>query len=50
MTDVLAFLGLVISLTALLCGHQAQPFPPLRWWRAARASHRRSQTRIGVTE
>jgi hypothetical protein len=37
-TTVVAFVAAVVALTAALCGHQGQPFPPARWWRAARCA------------
>lgn len=33
-----AYLAMVVSVAALACGHQGEPFPPLRWWRAARGA------------
>ncbi|MFF9285434.1 hypothetical protein [Streptomyces griseosporeus] len=37
MIDAVAVTLIVVAISASLCGHAAQPFPPLRWWRALRA-------------
>lgn len=37
MIGLVAYLALVVTLPALLLGHQGEDFPPLRWWRWARA-------------
>jgi hypothetical protein len=37
-TTVVAFVAATAAVTAALCGHQGQPFPPARWWRAARCA------------
>ena len=37
MTDVLAFLAATVAVTAVLCGHQGQPWPLAGLWRAVAA-------------
>lgn len=34
MTDVLAFLAATVAVTAVLCGHQGQPWPLAGLWRS----------------
>ncbi|MGC4918676.1 hypothetical protein [Streptomyces albogriseolus] len=46
--DVFAAVAVIVSLSAGLCGHSSQPFPPARWWRAARARRQRHQARRGL--
>lgn len=43
--DVLAAVAVIVALSAGLCGHASQPFPPARWWRAARARWQRHRAR-----
>ena len=38
MTDVLVFLAVTVAVTAVLCGHQGQPWPLAGLWRAVSAS------------
>jgi hypothetical protein len=40
-TGVVAYLVLVVTLPALLLGHQGQDFPPLLWWRTLKARRAR---------
>ena len=37
MTDALAFLAATVAVTAVLCGHQGQPWPLAGLWRTLRA-------------
>jgi hypothetical protein len=37
-TTVVAFVAATVAVTAAVCGHQGQPFPPACWWRAARSA------------
>lgn len=41
MIGLAAYLALVVTLPALVLGHQGEVFPPLRWWRWARARQAR---------
>lgn len=41
MIGLVAYLALVVTLPALLLGHQGEDFPPWRWWRWARATQAR---------
>ncbi|MDT6983715.1 hypothetical protein ACFSUJ_12075 [Streptomyces lusitanus] len=43
--DVLAAVAVIVSVAAGLCGHASQPFPPARWWRAARTLWQRHRSR-----
>lgn len=40
MIGLVAYLVLVVTLPALVLGHQGEDFPPLRWWRWARQARR----------
>jgi hypothetical protein len=35
---VLVFVAAVVAVTAAVCGHQGQPFPPACWWRTVRVA------------
>lgn len=43
MTDVLAYLTLVVVIPAILLGHHGQDFPPLAWRRTIRARQARAR-------
>lgn len=43
MIGLVAYLALVVTLPALMLGHQGEAFPPLRWWRWARARKARAR-------
>jgi hypothetical protein len=49
-TALLAYVALVVAVTAVCCGHQGEPFPiPLRGvWRYLRAPHRGSRAFCGI--
>jgi hypothetical protein len=36
MTGLLAYIALVVAVSAFTLGHQGQTFPPLIWWRFLR--------------
>lgn len=43
MSELLAFVAVVVAVAAPLCGHQTQPWPLRGAWRALTAAHRASR-------